>query len=293
MSEQWTATGTGAGTGAATGAIAGSTFGPVGTVVGAGVGAIAGGAAGYISSRGVAAKKRAIEEARARYAQAIQRYNALNQIAGNDFRNDTAALSNDNAASFQNSMANRPGDQTAALNHNLDQSAATLTPQGQVGSALQGPLGAQYAAEGAARTRTAIQPMALGNAIDTNQQAAINNDRNYAVSQAQLGARGNSLQQTFGLSQSEYAKALDAAALRYNQETGDAQQVGNRDILTGGLLQAGLNTGGQLAMGYGRMAPRKPLTARQQGQLELANSSNSQDSWNSRVPVYTGGSAYA
>lgn len=278
MSEEWNTAGTGAATGAASGAVAGSMFGPVGTVVGGVAGGVAGGASGYLSGMGAAKRRRAQEEARARYEQALRVYSQDRNTAELGRREDISALGNDAQANTQRRLTNMPGDQTATLNQDYGNQLAAMKPSGPVGTPVESPLANTYQAEGDARVQTALAPIARGYAAEQQDERALGNEREYQLAQAALQPRATNQDQMYGLTQAEYRAVVEKAAADYGVQSSQANKAGSEHMLYGAMIQQGQNLGAQGAGAYGRSRPRAPQSALQ----PTAN----MDSWDSRVPYY-------
>jgi hypothetical protein len=279
MRPEYTTAGTGMATGAASGAMAGTAIMPgVGTAVGAGVGALIGGASGYMSGRGASKKARALEQARARYEAALRQHQTLSEAAANGYRGSVSDLLNQNQNSYAEYLKQMPGDQTASLQNDYANQVAALGAAGNTGAALQGPLAQQYAAEGGARTATALSPIALQYSADQQGQSILANRRQRDLSALAIQSQGATNEQRYGLGQVQRDADLARAQAAYARETGDAQSVGDRQMLYGALMQQGLNLGAQGAMAYGRPA-LKPTA-----KTNRVFSEDDMNSWYSRVP---------
>lgn len=251
MSDEMTAVGTGAASGAASGAMIGSVFPGPGTAIGAGVGAVVGGAAGYLSSRGNNKRKRAMEEARNRYMQAIAAHNENLRRIGVAQQANIAALSQQAQGNMDVRFRGMPGDQTESAAHDYgNQMSALQAAPLPEGSALQGPLADTYNQEMANRTQTALSPMARGYAYDQQGQAMLANERDYANRQAALQPNASYQDMSLGLFGAQSDAALSRAENAYGIDRQRAGQAGSEQMLYGALLQQGLNTGASLAGSY-------------------------------------------
>lgn len=280
MAGEWNSAGTGAASGAVAGGTAGSAFGPVGTVIGAGVGAVVGGTAGYISGRGVAKREEAQQEALRKRQIAIQKYRQRLELLGSEQEHagyDAARQSsNTQLQSAQDQMAFegvKPMETQAALERSKGMAAAFAGDTGGATantSALKSAAQQQYATNMAsvldARSAAAQLPgqYAAAQAKVTGDGMRIG-DRS-DIANAALGQQYGQLQQMHSIRQAEAQRdyASEMAQAGFADEA--AKQAGSEQMMYGGMLNAGLNTGMGVASSY---AQSNKTSAAQQEQLAL------------------------
>lgn len=293
MSDEATAAGTGAAGGAVAGAAAGTMVMPgIGTAVGAGVGALAGGAAGYLGARGASKRRKAQEEARQKYLMALGKYREI-EVARSRQREALLTKQSGQAHdNFQTYMGNKPGDQSASLQHDAANQSAALYSAQAPSPELAGPLAGQYQAEMGKRVGNEVNSTALDYSADQQNYAGDQNERDYGLAESALSRDRQMFEQqaTLGTAQSE--AEMQKAAAEFGVDRQRAQGAGSEQMLYGGLVNAGIGLGNQ----YAGAKRRSALYNQGYGEPKTGNpalTQSDQDWWNSRVPLRNNGSQQA
>lgn len=256
MAEEWGSVGAGAASGAAAGAAAGSVLPGPGTAIGAVAGAVIGGAAGYLSSKGAKKRRRAQQEARQKYQRALAEYQATELARSRQREGLIQQQSGQTNTNFQTYMGQKPGDQTAALQHDAANQASALYAAQAPTPALAGPLAGQYQQEMQQRVGTAVNGMALDYSAGQQQYADDANRRNYEDAESALSRDRNIFEQQALVGTANSNSALQRASADFGIERQNAANAGSEQMLYGAIGNSALNVASQYAGAQRRSALR-------------------------------------
>lgn len=280
MDAEWNSAGTGAASGAAAGGTVGSVLPGVGTVIGAGVGALVGGTAGYISGRGVGKRAAAMRDAQFQRQMAIQQYTHRMQQLGEEQQNaGFEATKQSSANKLQGAQ-----DQFAFEGAKPMETQAALARSQGLAAAFAGDTGGPTVNTAALKSGAQQQYAAnMANVLDA-RSAAMQLPGQYAAAQAKVTGDGMRIGDRTDIANADLAQATGQMQQMHTLRAAEAQrdyatamahagfadeaakQAGSEQMMYGGMINAGLNTGMGLA---GTYAQNNKTSAAQQQQLAL------------------------